>query len=163
MKLIYTIAIIGGLLGASMPAGAADAPAALWNKSCGKDANGTQSCVVEQFAVAMPQKSVVAQIRFFRTPKPEQTGMALTAPLGVLLPPGLSLSVDGSKPIILPFDRCVGQGCEAVAVLDKAALAKFSGGKILTVRYTVQDNKGVDIPIKLEGLSAALLSLPNSN
>ncbi|PKU25165.1 invasion associated locus B family protein [Telmatospirillum siberiense] len=163
MKSSFTIAVLAGLFCAASSAGAADAPAPLWNKTCNKDANGKQSCVIEQFAVAMPQNSVLAHIRFFPTDKSDQTGMSLTAPLGVMLPQGFSLSVDDSKPILLPFERCGAEGCEAMAVLDKTAMAKFSTGKKLVLHYNVSEKKGMDIPIKLEGLSAALQSLSKSN
>lgn len=161
MRNFFGVVIPVLLFGLSHLACAAEAAAPLWNKTCSKDAGGKASCVVEQFALAMPQKSVVAHIRFAATEKKDQARMMLTVPLGVLLASGLSLSVDGSKPIVLPFERCTGQGCESSAVLDKTALAKFSQGKALVLRYTVSEQAGMDVPIKLDGLAAALQSLSN--
>ncbi len=138
---------------------AKDAEAPLWSKSCGKDAGGKPVCVVEQFAIAMPQKAVMLHIVFAPSDKADQTQMALTTPLGVALGPDVTLSVDGSKPIALPFERCSGQGCLAQAVLDKAALEKFTKGKALTVRYALPENGPLDIPIRLDGLADALKSL----
>jgi invasion protein IalB len=152
-------ALVALLLGAPHLARAAESAEPLWHKSCSKDVDGRPSCVVEQFAVAMPQKTVMLHIRFAAAANPDQTRMMLTTPLGVLLQPGLTLSVDGSKPIALPFERCSGQGCEASAVLDKGALAKFVGGKALVVRYAVSDKAGTDVPMRLEGLEDALKSL----
>jgi invasion protein IalB len=131
----------------------------LWHKSCGKGADGQQSCVVEQFAIAMPQKTVLLHISFSTAGSPDQARMMLTAPLGVLLAPGLTLSVDGSKPIVLPFERCTGQGCEASAALDKSALDEFSRGKTLMVRYAVSETKSADVPIRLQGFAVAFKSL----
>ena len=138
---------------------AKDTDAPLWNKSCGKDAGGKEVCVVEQFAIAMPQKAVMLHVVFAPSDKADQTRMALTAPLGVLLAPGVSLSVDGSKPIPLPFERCDRQGCLVQAVLDKTALEKFTKGKVLTVRYAPSEKGPLDIPIRLDGLADALKSL----
>ncbi len=85
--------------------------------------------------------------------------MVLTAPLGVLLAPGLRLTVDGAAPIVLPFERCGRQGCDASAVLDQTARTRFEKGKTLMVRYAVSDKAAQDIPIKLDGLADALASL----
>jgi len=150
---------IAVLLGLTHAASAKETETPLWNKTCGKDTSGQEICVVEQFAVVMPQKAVVLRIRFAPVENREQMRMMVTASLGIRLPPGLTLSVDGSKPIILPFERCTGEGCDAAAVLEKDALATFTHGKTLTVRYVVSEQAGADIPIKLDGLAAALHSL----
>lgn len=163
MRLVSIIVVSAWCFWGGAFAHADEAQAPLWNKVCNKDAGGQAACAVEQFALAMPQKSVMAHVRFFLSGKADQTVITLQAPLGVLLPPGLNLSVDGSKPITLPFERCSGDGCAAVAVLDKAALAKFTGGKILTVSYTVAEKKSMDIPFKLDGLASALQSLSKPN
>lgn len=152
--LVASILFLGFCL--PQPGEAADSSTQLWNKVCGKDAGGGQICAVEQFAMVMPQKMVVLRAAFFRTNKPDQMKLNLTAPLGILLPPGLSLSVDGSQPITLPFERCSQGGCDASAVLDKTALAKFEKGKLLAVRYTPTEKGAVEFPIKLDGLSGAL-------
>lgn len=136
---------------------AARPPAPLWHKACDKAAPG-HPCWVEQFAIAMPNKVVVAHVRFDRQ-QGGKTGIIVIAPLGVELIPGLQLILDGGKPITLPYERCSARGCDASAVLDRAAVAKFERGKTLTVRYTIAGTKTADIPIRLEGLTKALKSL----
>lgn len=149
-------AAVALLFAAAPGAWAKDAPAGpLWNKVCG--ANGP--CAVEQFVVALPQKAVMVHVQFSTTDKPEQTRLLLQVPLGVLLPPGVTLSIDGSAPIALPFERCTPQGCVVSAVLDKTALAKFTGGKVLTVHYVLTEKATRDFPVKLDGLAAGLHSL----
>ena len=44
-------------------------------------------------------------------------------------------------------------------MLDKAALDGFLKGRILTLHYIVGDQSGANIPVKLDGLKAALSSL----
>lgn len=147
------------LLGVAPAGRAADKPEPLWHKRCAPSADGAPACTVEQFAVAMPQHVVLLHVRFSLVAKGDQARMVVTAPLGVLLPPGLTLSIDGGQAIALPFERCTGQGCEATAMLDESALAKFAGGKTLTVRYAVSETRSEDIPIRLQGFSDALKSL----
>lgn len=155
------VAIISLFMALSLPhvAQAAETAPPLWNKTCGKDQNDKPSCVVEQFALAMPQKAIVLRVRFALMDRKDQTSMTLTAPLGTLLTSGLTLSIDGSKPIALPYERCVATGCDASAVLEKTALEKFEKGKTLIVRYAAANQGAVDIPIRLEGLTNALTSL----
>ena len=136
---------------------AARPPSPLWHKACNKTAPGHR-CWVEQFAIAMPSKVVVAHVRFDRQ-QGDKTGIIVVAPLGVALIPGLQLILDGGKPITLPYERCSAQGCDASAVLDRAAVEKFERGKTLTVRYTIAGTKTANIPIRLEGLTKALKSL----
>jgi len=137
---------------------AADKPEPPWHKTCAKQGD-TLSCFVEQFALAQPKNVPVLRVGFDLQGGEGKARMVVTVPLGVLLAPGLQLTVDGSKPIALPFERCAASGCEATAVLDTAALAKFETGKTLTVRYAVTDKASADIPITLTGLADALASL----
>ena len=131
---------------------------AVWHKSCEQGAAG-QVCFVEQFAIAQPKNVPVLYVRFDFAGGEGRARLAMTAPLGVLLGQGLQMSVDGSKPIILPLAICTGRGCDASAVLDKDALERFTKGKSLVVRYAVADAQPTAIPIRLDGLTDALKSL----
>ena len=159
MKRLRNAAVLIGLLGPLPPAAAAEtaAPAPLWHTSCAKDGTGRTACTVEQFAVAMPQNVVAAHIRLSAAGQPDQMLMRLTVPLGVRLAPGVALSIDDAKPIELPFERCLADGCQASAVLDKTALATFTRGKTLIVRYAMPEATApLNIPIRLQGLADAL-------
>ena len=155
MKRLTAIAV-AVLAGMWSNAAVADGPA--WGKVCPKDGN----CFVEQVAMTMPQKAVVLRVRFDLKGDKGQARMAVTAPLGVVLPAGLQLAVDSGKAIPLPYDRCFQDGCTASAVLDKIALAQFEKGTILNVRFATDKNP-VDIPMHLDGLLAALNDLAKSS
>lgn len=142
---------------AIIPAARAAAPPdPLWHQAC---AAGGHPCWVEQFALAMPNKVVVAHVRFDHQ-QGDQTGIIVWAPLGVALAPGVQLTLDGGKPITLPYERCSAEGCDASAVLDRAAVEKFKRGRTLMVRYTIEANRVANVPIRLDGLTKALDSLP---
>ena len=159
-NLAILIGLIGPLPAALIPgARAADAAAVspLWHTRCDKDGSGRTACVVEQFAIVMPQNVVAAHVRLSATDRPDQMLMQLTVPLGVLLARGLVLNVDDTAPIELAFERCVAAGCLASAVLDKTALAMLTHGNTLTVRYVVSAGAApLNIPLRLQGLAEAL-------
>ena len=148
--------VLGIILGLSvgMSGHAAWADDATWAKTCPKDS----PCYVEQVAVSMPQKAMMLQVRFDLQGDKGQVRMLVTAPLGIVLPAGIQLAVDGGKAIGLPFDRCTQTGCVAFAVLDAIAREQFEKGKILNVRY-VADKVPLDFPMHLDGLAAALKAL----
>ncbi|HTH17334.1 MAG TPA: invasion associated locus B family protein [Magnetospirillum sp.] len=152
MRLLLAAALSVFTVPAAM---AADTAGPLWQKTC---AQKDGACWVEQFAISMPNKVVALHVRFDLQPG-GAARMIATAPLGVALQPGLRLILDGSTPIVLPFERCTPQGCHASAMLDKAAIEKFVKGTTLIVRYVVSEKTSADIPIRLEGLKDALKSL----
>lgn len=147
--------VLAAVLVGIAPVYAADAPAPLWSKTCGKGGG----CLVEQFVSRQADKTVLLHIRFDLQGGDGNARMALDAPLGVFLPPGMQLSVDGSKPIVLPYERCTGSGCQALAVLDKAALDKIQAGKTLNVHCATSEKAGIDLPVNLDGLAKAIKSL----
>lgn len=137
----------------------APAQGPLWSKQCVKDPAGKDICFVQQFAVAMPQNAVMLNVAVGYLGAQGKPRMILTAPLGILLMPGLQVTIDSEKPISLPFDSCQTSGCRAAFEMDKQSFDQFRNGKVLTVRYAMMDRKAVDIPIKLDGLAAALKSV----
>ncbi len=141
----------------AVPVVAAENADVLWHKACAKP-DDKATCFVEQFAIAQPNNVPVLHIRFDLQGGEGRARMEVTVPTGVFLPAGLQLAIDGGKAISLPFERC-GQGCNASAVLDKAALDGFLKGRILTLHYIVGDQSGANIPVKLDGLKSALSSL----
>jgi invasion protein IalB len=153
--------------GAGTPAAAAEtkpvaAPSAPqqkgppWAKACGKDGQGTELCFVQQFAIAEPQKLVLLQVRVGYLGPNAVPRLILATPLGVLLPPGVTITLDQEKPLMMPFGSCQQDGCLAIADLDADALKRITGGKVLAVRYMAAENKPIDIPVQLAGLADAL-------
>ena len=82
------------------------------------------------------------------------------APLGALLPKGLVFKIDETKEFGGPFAFCMPSGCQADLLLDEAKLKQLRGGSKLKVTYTDIRRGLIEIPIGLDGISAALDSLP---
>jgi invasion protein IalB len=85
--------------------------------------------------------------------------MRIMAPIGVYLPTGVALEVDGAAVGRVPFTRCRPQICEALAEASPETLALMKKGT--AANFIVYEAPGLGIPLKisLEGFSAALDNL----
>lgn len=154
---VFAVLSALAVLPAASPAAEAVTPG-VWHKSCETPKGGAAHCVAEQIAVAEPGNRPVLRLAIESQPDGRAKLTAL-APLGVSLRAGLDLVIDGAAPIKLPFERCDAQGCEVSAILDSVALEKFVKGTTLTVRYAPTDALTASVPLKLDGLAAAMSPL----
>ncbi|MEM8878711.1 MAG: invasion associated locus B family protein [Pseudomonadota bacterium] len=81
--------------------------------------------------------------------------LRIQTPLGLLLPSGVGLLVDGEQVGRVPYTRCVPNRCVVELPLTPELLARFKAGNdaIFTVFQTPEE--GIGIPISLNGFSAA--------
>jgi invasion protein IalB len=89
----------------------------------------------------------------------EQTTMRVLVPIGVYLPTGVALEIDGAAVGRAPFVRCRPQICEAFADVSPESIDKMKKGT--AANFIVYEAPGLGIPLKisLEGFSAALDNL----
>lgn len=87
------------------------------------------------------------------------TMMRVIAPLGVFLPTGVALEIDGEAVGRVPFTRCMAQVCMAFAEASPETLTKMKKGK--AANFIIYEAPGLGMPMKLslEGFSAGLKSL----
>lgn len=153
------LAIAGSAAFAQGKPGAEDAASPpLWSRQCVKEAD-REVCYVEQYAVAMPANTVLLNVRLGYFGPEGRPRMIVTVPIGVLLAPGLGMSIDAGKPVTLPFESCQPGGCRAVVDMDQATLDQIRRGARLTMRFVGADRKALDIPVSLKGVDAALKQL----
>ena len=85
--------------------------------------------------------------------------MRVIAPIGVFLPTGVALEIDGNAVGRVPFTRCMPQVCMAFAEASADTLAKLKKGK--EANFIIYEAPGIGLPMKLslEGFSASLTAL----
>ncbi len=77
-----------------------------------------------------------------------QTLMRAMVPLGVYLPTGVAMEIDGAAlDGRMNFTRCIGRACEGFGEASEATLKKFEKGKVVT--FYVYDRPGNGFPIKV--------------
>ncbi|HLA03471.1 MAG TPA: invasion associated locus B family protein [Aestuariivirga sp.] len=154
-------------------AGQSAAPAAetvathgAWQIQCSAaPANGGQagkkSCGMVQVTRSEKNEKVGLSLVIVKTKQGDKDVimMRVMAPIGVYLPTGVALEVDGAAVGRVPFSRCRPQICEALAEASPDTLAKMKKGT--AANFIVYEAPGLGIPLKisLEGFSAALDNL----
>lgn len=87
------------------------------------------------------------------------TMMRILAPIGVFLPTGVALEIDGNAVGRVPFTRCMPQICMAFAEATAETLGKMKKGN--AANFIIYEAPGLGLPMKLslEGFSAAIDAL----
>lgn len=89
------------------------------------------------------------------------TMIRVMTPIGVFLPTGVALEIDGAAVGRVPFTRCLPQVCMAFAEATPETLDKMKKGN--AANFIIYEAPGLGLPMKisLEGFSAAFNALEN--
>jgi invasion protein IalB len=147
--------------GQSAPAGAVRGTFGAWNVICDTPPGAKfEQCAMMQNVVAADRPDVGLSVVALKTADGKSRILRVLAPLGVLLPNGLGLYIDGVDKGRAYFVRCFGDGCYAEVALEDALLNDLSKGAsaIFTVFQTPEE--GIGIPVDLQRFGEAFASLP---
>jgi invasion protein IalB len=153
----------------SPPAGAAAAPRDVdltdrkvqdWVLRCGRpNQQGPEVCEMQQQTTDKEGRTVMA-VAVGQVPGTSDLGLLIVLPLGILLPAGVMLQIDGGAQIPLQVDRCERQGCRIEQLLQPDLVSQLKAGTKATVFFEAFDPQGerqrLGVPISLLGFTAAL-------
>lgn len=124
-------------------------------------APGSKQCGMVQSTKSEknPKAGLTLVIAKMKQGDKDVTMMRVMAPIGVFLPTGVALEIDGAAVGRVPFTRCVPQICMAFAEASPETLVKLKKGK--GANFIIYEAPGVGLPmaISLSGFSEALESL----
>ena len=120
----------------------------------------TEQCALMQNVVAEDRPEVGLSVVVLRTADNRAEILRVLAPLGVLLPNGLGLNVDGKDIGRAYFVRCFQDGCYAEVILEKPLIDTLKTGKAATFIVFQTPEEGIGIPVDLAGFSAGFDALP---
>lgn len=147
--------------GASHGQGAVRAQYGDWQMSCDTPPGAsTEQCAIIQNVIAEDQPNVGLSVIVLRTADREARLLRVLAPLGVLLPNGLGLNIDGTDMGRVAFVRCLPNGCVAEVVLDDSMIEKLSGGTSAIFVVFKTPEEGIGIPVSLDGFKDGFAQLP---
>lgn len=167
------LCLIAGLAGraeagaASEAAPAATGPGSVvrethgaWQVSCRTPPGAKEEkCALVQSVTAEDRPNVGLTVVFYKAIGENKKLMRVVVPLGVLLPTGLGLKIDGQDVGNAPFLKCSRRGCVAEVVLQDDIIAKMKKGT--TAMFIIFDTPeaGIGIPVALQGFGNALGNL----
>src|SRR5579864_2358045 len=100
-----------------------------WQMSCDTPPGASfQQCAIIQNVTAEDQPNVGLSVIVLKTADHKARLLRVLAPLGVLLPNGLGLHIDGKDIGRVAFVRCLPSGCIAEVAMDDALIATLSKG-----------------------------------
>ena len=152
-----------------------------WKVQCetrpaGKDENGKdvpelRACAMVQVSrdEARPQVALSLIMRHQKQGDKSATMMQIMAPIGVFLPTGIALEIDGEAVGRVPFVRCLPQTrvspplCTATAEAQAATLEKMKKGSEANFIIYEAPGKAIKLPISLNGFTASYKALVDNS
>lgn len=92
-------------------------------------------------------------------PDSERPVALFNLPLGMLLPPGVAMSIDGGEAERFAVQICLQAGCRTSIELGDELLSQMRSGERATLTIADPQNREVEIPLSLLGFSASLDTL----
>nr|WP_314262303.1 invasion associated locus B family protein [uncultured Devosia sp.] len=150
-----------GIAGAAQAQGVVRGEYGDWQMSCDTPPGAsTEQCAIIQNVTAEDQPNVGLSVIVLRTADREARLLRVLAPLGVLLPNGLGLNVDGEDMGRVAFVRCLPNGCVAEVVLDDSLIDTLSQGENAIFVVFKTPEEGIGIPVSLNGFEEGFAQLP---
>ena len=132
-----------------------------WSVVCDKPAGAaTEQCALMQNVIAEDRPEVGLSVVVLKTADRKSKILRVLAPLGVLLPNGLGLNVDGKDIGRAYFVRFFADGCYAEVVLEDELLKTFRSGAQATFIVFQTPEEGIGIPVDLKGFAEGFDALP---
>lgn len=152
---------VAALGGTSFGQGVVKAQYGDWQMSCDTPPGASfEQCAIIQNVTAEDQPNVGLSVIVLRTADRQARLLRVLAPLGVLLPNGLGLNIDGKDMGRVAFVRCLPNGCVAEVTLDDAMIETLSNGKDAIFVVFKTPEEGVGIPVSLNGFKDGFAQLP---
>ena len=120
----------------------------------------SEQCALMQNVIAEDRAEVGLSVVVLKTADKKAKILRVLAPLGVLLPNGLGLNVDGKDIGRAYFVRCLRDGCFAEVILGEKLLKTFREGKTATFIVFQTPEEGIGIPVDLTGFGEGYKNLP---
>jgi invasion protein IalB len=161
LGLLLALGLAFGLAGPAAAQGVVKAQYGDWQMSCDTPPGASfEQCALIQNVSAEDQPNVGLSVIVLKTADKQARLLRVLAPLGVLLPNGLGLNIDGANIGRVAFVRCLPNGCVAEVVLDDELIKKLTEGKSAIFFVFKTPEEGIGIPVSLKGFGDGFAQLP---
>ena len=119
-----------------------------------------EQCAIIQSVASDEKPNMNLVVIVLKTAAGKSRLLRVIAPLGVLLPAGLGLNIDGADKGRAGFVRCLPSGCVAEVAMDEKLLEELRAGKQATFIVFETPEQGTGIPLTLAGFGDGFRNLP---
>lgn len=135
-------------------------PYGSWLAKCEQPQPDQQGgCFMIQELVLKDRGQRVLQIAIGYVPGDQAPIAALSLPLGMSLPGGVKMEVEGAPSLHFPVERCEPNGCRAGARLAPEFLDALGRAASMTVRFNDSRREPIAVAVSLAGFGAGLAAL----
>jgi invasion protein IalB len=158
---IFALGLAAPSFSQSAPTGTVKSSHGAWSILCDTPAGAkTEQCALMQNVVAEDRPEVGLSVVVIKTADNKAKILRVLAPLGVLLPNGLGLNIDGKDMGRAYFVRCFQDGCYAEVILEETMIKALGSGKAATFIVFQTPEEGIGIPVDLTGFADGFTALP---
>jgi invasion protein IalB len=132
-----------------------------WKLKCAQLAGAKrEKCALVQDLALADRKNMFMTVILLRTFEGgDRKILRVVAPLGMLVPAGLGLKVDGADVGHVPFIKCFHLGCVAEVVVDDQLVSKLASGQIASFIVFPTQESGIGFPAPLAGFTEGMKGL----
>jgi invasion protein IalB len=161
VAIAITLASLAGFAGAAMAQGVVRSVHQDWQIRCDTPPGAqSEQCALMQSVVAEDRANVGLTVIVLKTADTKSRIMRVIAPLGVLLPAALGLTIDKQDVGRTGFVRCLPRGCFAEVVIDDNLMKALRGGQSATFVIFQTPEEGIGFPLSLKGFGDGFDKLP---
>lgn len=121
--------------------------------------NLTAGCIMFQNLVLKTGGQPVLQFAIGIKPGGGPPTVLLSLPLGIALPPGVTIQIDDGKAAKFPVERCEPEGCQAGMKLRDATIDQLRRGHSLEITFFDGQHQPIRMPLSLDGFSSGFEAL----
>ncbi|MGO9545487.1 MAG: invasion associated locus B family protein [Rhodomicrobium sp.] len=131
-----------------------------WKLKCAQIAGAKEDkCALVQDLKLEDRPNMFLTVLFMRAFDSDKKILRIVAPLGVVLPAGLGLRVDGADVGNVKFLKCWKFGCLAEVIVDDTLVSKFASGQTASFIVFPTPDAGIGFPAPLAGFAEGLKGL----
>ncbi len=132
-----------------------------WKLKCAQVAGAKQheKCALVQDLKLEDRPNMFLTVLFMRSFDGDKKILRIVAPLGVVLPAGLGLRVDGADVGNVKFLKCWKFGCLAEVIVDDNIVSKFTSGQTASFIVFPTPDSGIGFPAPLAGFAEGMKGL----
>ncbi|GLS17611.1 hypothetical protein GCM10007874_06260 [Labrys miyagiensis] len=130
-----------------------------WQLQCDPPAGPGKQCALVQTASPAQDPDLYANVLLIRLDR-NRLLLRIIAPLGVLVPTGVGLNIDGNDVGTTGFTRCHLSGCLADVLVNEDLRKSLLAGSNASLTLHQTPETTLDFTFKLDGTSKGLAALP---